>query len=544
MNINKFLFEKIGEILKTDPIKVYIKYLDNALDLKLNFKSLCINLSSEENLAKELYGSATEDPKFFNYKVHSDLSRLNTHTMLENQCICVYQKKISDWTKVYDESIVYKVFSSSKNIELLRHIFVLEKQDDKLNISYCNNITSPHIYPAISEICFVEKIQVKSTYIAKIFNVLCSNLIKSKEVHDDTFMVTTNTQFLHEDLNFDEITSDFTILEHVDRPVIICAHTGSRINWKFKSKKLYNHFTYLGIFNESNGNEPLVICLTLDQNENMYIGYIPGQDITSNIIKQSTNAESRVPGITEFYKDVKNQTKSGKKEDKKILEVENWWKNYICRCDCCVLAREKYAMNIDLYGTQQKKKINLSILEYLLFFNLLTKDNVSRIGKVLNESIGALDIESCTHEIEKKNANLTNVTQFGEKNRVLAVQEMSLIGYGDHFSKGDNFHYKLFRIDQTNSAKNVVGQLVEHALDSNCLLEKEKVKLLSPITSFIEKFKNYHEEFWIPELRKKNLTETNVRKTVEESFSNGIIGKFQEHINRLKKALYIFTFNG
>ena len=92
----------------------------------------------------------------------------------------------------------------------------------------------------------------------------------------------------------------------------------------------------------------------------------------------------------------------------------------------------------------KESKLNWELLNIELFSRLNSKDNIQKLEKVFDLSIGGIDIESYNHVIEKK--NLENVSKIEEPNKILSIQEMSLIGYGDHF-ESQNFHYHLFKIE-------------------------------------------------------------------------------------------------
>ena len=533
INVAKFIFKKLSEVYKTtNEIAIYIKYLENALDFRLNFDSLTSGLKLDDNLTKLFYGNKDEFPQFFDYKKFADWSRLNNSIMPENECLAFYQKRNKTFVKIYDESVIDKLFNSAKNFNILKHIFILSKHEgDKEKIEYTTNVLSPFIYPAISESHLIGEKKLKGDRIAKLLNQFL------EDQHEKTIQ-------LEENWDFDYMTSDPSILDFIKKPILICSHIGCKINWKYKTNKIYNHFSPLALFNENINLEPIVICLTLDQNENLIVAYKPEEEICKQIKKQCIDAPGRISGANQYIKNVSSKSKYIKKQNDKKNIINKWWNAYPCRCDTCLLGIDNYSMNISTHGPQQRASIELDTLEYLQFFNLKNKENLLNLIKVYKLSIAALDIECYNKEISATKQNLSNLSYIGSKASVVSKQEMCLIDFGDHFFKTKPDH-NIFRILEANDVQIVIDQLVDYIFLRHEIIVSEKINLMAPFYNFVEHYRNVHNKFWESEFLKKPRSQLDlVNKTIRDSFDNSLIGKFEQHLDHVKNMFYIYAHNG
>ena len=534
INIAKFVFRKLSLIYNTtSEIEIYIKYLEKALDFKLNFDSITSGLKLDRALAKDFYGDQHECPRFFNYKKYSDWSRLNNSIMLENECLGFYLKrKNGDYIKIYDECIINKLFHLSQNFVITRHMFIIsQNKDGQLEMEYTTNITSPFIYPGISELKFMSKNQTSGKEIASLINFFIdSGNNKSK--------------LLQNHWNFDFLTSDPSLLDFVKKPILLCSHIGSKINWRSRNYT-YNHFSPLALYNENINIDPIIICLTLDQNENVIIAYEPEEQIKKKIVKQCIVAPGRVSDAHEYIKNISSpRCRDINKLEEKEKTIEKWWNNYPCKCDTCSFGRENYSLNIALNGPQQRTSIELDTLEYLQFFNLKNDHILQNLEKSYDLSIAALDIECYNEEISEPKQKINNLSYIGSSSIIISKQEMCLIDYGDHFMNQKPDH-KIFRVTKSDQVQQIVDELLNHIFSRHEIIMQEKTKLLAPLFNFINKYRYYHNEFWTLELQKNESLNANViEKIISDSFDNSLIGKFNQHLEKIKKMLFIYAHNG
>ena len=535
---SKVVFKKLAEIKKKDDIDLYIQFLQNAIDLRVSLNTLAGGIQHNEDWVKKIYGNETNHPKFFDYTKYADWSRLDNSLMEKNECLCFYQEKAPDksssnrYNKIYDGSIIKSLYKSEKNIILEKHIFILKKNSkNELHIIYTNNYESPYINPAMSEQGLMGgQLFYDNKNIAEIINDICGGHGHIKEKID--------TQ-----LDFDSITSDPSLLKFVDKPVLLCSHVGSRINWKYKSNKIHNFFVPHGYYNEENKNPPIIICITIGQNENIYTAYTPDALTNKLILKQCLKSEGRITDLNEYMKEVAAKaTKTCTNEKKQDIFTE-WNKNYPCECDCCELGKNLFANNVDVNGPQQKMSINLDTREYLLFFNLNQPQIIKNLQEVYNLSVGSLDIESYTKHIGP-DLKFSHISYIGRRNEIVATQEIALIGYGDSLHDNSIEHHQKFRVDESNNAQTVVSDMMEHIFERVKIIQDKKRKLLAPVYDFIKKYETVHNQFWNEELKNKKYKHEDIVKTINQSFENGLIGKFKKHIDKLTQAFYIYTFNG
>lgn len=538
MHLAKQLFKKISVLLNITELQCYTLYLDNALDFRLDFRSLSSHVKTDINMAKHFYGGNDEPPKFFNYKSCYDWARLNSNIMPKTECLCLYLEKPSRsgqnrYVKIYDETVVTRLFHPE--VAIKRHIFLLQreyKNNKKLEIKYFSDKNTWHIYPEGSESPYIFKRSMTCVNISDCLNDVIKDL--SPEVD------------LIPNCNFDELTSNESLLSHIKRPIIICCHTGSKVTisslLSHKDVKPSNtHYTSLAIFNEKNICDPLVLCVTLPQDTNKFVIYQPQDNVSQEIIRNCMKSEGRITGINDYLKDLASKTKQTKANESSEL-VEKWWSRYICRCSCCQLAKNEYGSNISLYGPQQRSGINLDTVEYMTVFNLKSSENVHRLLKVYELTVAAVDLESFTKKYKKSPTKVKRLSKVGQRNQTVGVQEISLIGYGDTFLV--NPHLKIFDvIPGRKPAKTVVDSFVGHILERQKIIQREKEHHLQPLFHFVNSYKEAHFAFWLKEFENVNDKVT-VLKTIHLSYRNSLIGSFESHLNKLKKSLYIFTFNG
>ena len=540
-HLSKIIFKKLAAILHITELQTYCKYLENALDFRLDFRALSQHIKTDVTLAKQFYGGENEPPKFFDYKSCFDWARLNNNIMPKSECLSLYLEKSiqghsnqKKYIKIYDETCITRLFYPELRIR--RHIFILSKHrtNNDLEVNYINDQSFWHIYPEVSEMDGILKKSVKSFQISECLNdILCK----------------TNAQkvdLIPPNCNFDMISSNVSLFNRLDRPLVICTHTGNDLKktallGHSAVKPSNMHFSSLAIFNETNKNFPLVICVTLPQDTDMFLAYQPTELIGKEIVSYSVKSPGRVTGINDYLENLASETK--KTNQKSDAMIEKWWSKYLCRCDCCILAKNEYSSNISLYGTQPRVGINLDTVEYITIFGLKNPANMQRLMKVYALSVSALDIESYTKKLaNKSSAQMSNLSFVGEKTRAVAVQEISLIGYGDSFL--ENCHTKIFEVlPRCNTARSVVDSFVGYVLERQKFLQRQKESLLHPFFEFVKIYKIAHTRFWLNEFKNENDQKA-ISRQIKFSYENSLAGKFEAHLGRLKRSMYCFAFNG
>ena len=542
---SKVIFRYLARRLRQTELQCYISYLDNALDFHLDFRTLSENLKTDSELGKSLYGEESEPVKFFDFKLSADWARLNNSVLPSDECLCFYYQSgkgsvgngREKWFKIYDESTLSILLDETNKFKLKRHIFIL-KYDEKNNDYVIELLHQKRVNSFNSHITSERKFMQISTKPCKSFSsVINEILLLHKNIKEDNF------QSIAEEINFNQFTNDLEILNHVEFPILLCSHTGCSIikhNNKWTIKK--NFFSNLSMFNETNINDITVICITSDA-EGLYTAYYPKDEIRAFIVNDCVKSDGRIKDINEYLTKLSNTQLN---EDEKILErkekTEKWWKKYNCKCDSCSLAKEKYDMNISIYGTQKRVNIFLCIIEYLTIFNLKTEEILTGLIKVFALSISTLDIEAWTRKLKDYWSKVDHISVIGKKNKILALQEIALIGYADCF--GMPTHWKCFQIlvgkrKKTLSAKMVVRKLIKHIMSRKKTIENMKERLLQPLFNFITRYRKAHFEFWEKEFGKS----CNI-KEIEQSFKHSLVGKFELKLKKLKSCLFVYTFNG
>ena len=542
MHFAKQIFKKISTLLHITELQCYTLYLDHALDFRLDFRMIADHVKTDVNVAKQFYGSNDVPPKFFNFKSFSDWGRLNNNIMKKTESLCFYLERDvqgapgqKEYVKVYDESCITRLFYPA--ISITRHIFIAHMDSDsrklKDDLSYVNDKSAWHIYPEASEKTFILHYSLRSSQISECLADILGITAKS-------------TKPLGHDM-FDKLTSNSSLLEHIDRPVVVCAHTGdtSAMSYLCRRKTLNPknlQFASLAIFNERNVNQPLVLCVTLAQDTDKFLMYEPQQQISQEIISACLKSSGRVTGTNDYIKDLANSTEapSGGSDDEL---VKNWWQRYICRCTCCELAKNEYSNNISVYGPQKRRSICLDTIEYMYIFNATTHQNMQKLLEVYRLSVAAVDLESFTKKLDRSvGKKLQMLSRVAEKTKTVAVQEISLIGYGDTFLEKP--HIKIFDvIPGRKSAKVVVNAFIGHVLERQSQIQKQKMILLEPLFRFTKTYKDAHFYFWLKEFQ-DNPDQAGVLKTVEHSYNNSLVGCFEKHLRKLASAFYVFAFNG
>ena len=540
-HLSKAIFQRISTILNVTELQCYCMYLENALDFRLDFRSLSQHVRTDLRMAKQFYGDKSSAPKFFDYKSCSDWSRLNNSIMPKTECLSLYlersiqgsgsQKK---YIKIYDETCVTRLFHPQLSIR--RHIFILHKEKTKqdLDISYINDRNYWHIYPETSE---EDKMLHKSSRNFLIGECLNEVLIMTEQQKQYT---------IPHDLNFDMLTSSISLFDYIDRPIILCTHTGNRLTkaallGHSSVKPINMHFSSLAVFNESNKNAPLVMCVTLPQDTDKFLVYVPKKDISEEIISQSVKSSGRITDINDYLKTLAKQTKKPRDKECDAI-IDKWWSKYLCRCNCCILAKTNYSANISLYGTQPRVGINLDTIEYLNIFDLKTPQILERLSKVYALSVASLDIESYTKKFEKIPSKINNLSFVGQKSRPIAVQEISLIGYGDSFFTDS--HIRIFEVQPIRKpARSVVDAFVGHLLERQKIIEVQKGTFLRPLFEFVKLYKEAHTSFWLKEFENE-VDRQAILKTIKFSYENSLVGRFETHLRKLKRAFYCYSYNG
>ena len=541
-NLTKFIFGQIAEIQGISEIEVYTNFVNNIHDSRLD-----INILTDDYI-EEFYGKNGETPRFFDYKNHRNWSALNNAVMRENECLAFYQVKNNEFYKIYDDSVGTKL--GFPKINLLKHIFLLSKESrGDEQITYVTNYTAPWIFPFESEKNFLAASEAKGKkYLVK-GKLLGQTLNELLETEADG---PTN---LPDDYNFDQLTDDISIFSHVPRPILITSHSGSKITWKYKNtnnKMVCNYFANLCSYNDRKEGEPIVICLTLDQDGETLIAYFPTELMKSEIMKQMIKPPGRNPSIKELLKYSASKARGKKakakqeKEDERDKYLDEWWSDHSkkCQCYCCQLAKNDYSNNVAVDGPQPIVHINLDTIEYLKFFNLFNESNLKNLQRVYDLSIAALDIESFSRQMTQDFQNIQNISKFGRGRVVKSIQEIALIGYGDHFNQNDMAYYKLFKVNKKESAKDVVGQMVEHIYERNEIIKLEKRELLKPFFSFINQYRTAHNTFWKEEFKRHYKEGDKMYSVIAKSFQHSLIGKFEQHLTKLESNIFVYTFNG
>lgn len=539
-SISKIVFKKIAEVQDKNELEIYRDFLNHITDFRLNVGNLT------QYMIKDLYGKEDKNPKYFDYRNHCNWAALANGVMKNNESLCFYQQKKGYMAKIFDSSIFKKMFESNedKSRDFTKHIFLVSKEKKDLKISYTTNSSNSDIFPFMSERNFVgEKHTVKNINLGTVLNELISQKCDS-------------SIRLPNECNFDELTNSSTAFSHVKAPVIIASHTGCKIDWKhsnMNNEKVQNYFSILASYNEVNQNDPIIVCLSLDSDNNTIIGYTPSYVMRTQILKQINIPLGRNSDIRDFLKDSANKAQGKKsqkaqlKHDQKIEKIDKWLSEHAlkCECDCCKITKT-YSKNVAYDGPQKLFKIDLDVKEYLKFFNLYNDSNIERLRQALNLTIASLDIESYTREISRKSRvknKIANISSIGQATEVEGVQDIALIGFGDHFDNENMKHYEKFRITEVEETKHIVTKMMDHIIERHTLVQKEKAQLLYPLFAFIDKYKETHISFWEEELKDK-YEKDKLSELIKESFENSLIGKFEKHLQKLQSCFAIFTFNG
>ena len=537
VHISKIIFRKIAELQESTELEIYRHFLNHITDFRLDVGILT------NDMITELYGKEDKNPKYFDHRNHYNWSGLAGGVMDNNESLCFYQEKKGVLVKIFDDSILKKLFHSSKKSELFKkHIFLITKEQKQIEISY-QCLLNSHISPYKSEINFVDGGIVKSIHLGYVLN----EVIKQK--YDSPTK-------LPNEISFDELTNSTTSFNYVNAPVIIVSHSGSKIDWRHSNKnneKVQNYFSILSSYNEQNQNNPIIVCLSLDNDNNTLVGYTPSSIMKNQILKHFNQSKGRNPDVKDFLKQAaikpqgKKSTKAQLKYDQKLEEIDEWITDHSSRCNCtCCNISKTYSKNVAKEGPQKLVKIDLDTKEYLKFFNLFNDTNLEKLNQVHKLSIASLDIESYTREMSRRSRvkqKIANISTIGRQAEVEGVQEIALIGYGDHFNSGNMNHYKLFSVTEEDDAKNVVSKLMDYIIIRQEIVKKEKGTLLAPFFTFINKYKDAHVSFWNEELKTK-YSQDKLQEVIEESFQNSLIGKFEKHLQNLQSRFAIYTFNG
>ena len=541
IHITKLIFRHISRILKLSELECYSKYLKHIIDIKLNLTPISEGIDNDTKYVKYFYGKDDVPPKFFCHQNYKNWGQLNKHVFPKNINISFYQKKKNirnKNNKTYQK--YYKIYDEFTNISLFK--------DDDLNIKryifiydYCDNEPTLKVYRDSKDyqnIIFDSELHFMSKYKYENNNIytIVSTLLKDKK----------NVSNKNE-ITFDEMTSDSTLFNHINNPILICTHLNTK--WRRNNNDAakfgngQHRFSNIIKYNETNLNPLIIIILTVCKN-NVFFGYIPKKSVYDYIVNFNINSLPNISGVNNFFNEKINQT--GEKVDNQKNENDNtnkdfdeWWKSYTCRCDVCLVAGE-YKNNFKYFTTQPRKSIVLSTVEYMKMFNLYNKQEIENLIKTYKLSIAAIDLESFTIELEKGNKNLKNVSTIGEETKIIAKQEMGLLGYGDSIT--ENEHIKIFTAKHTGSQQVMVDSFLNHLLERAEIIRIQKEKLLKNLINFINDVYFFHCKFWKNQLKSEDLMDKN--EMINNSFNNGIFGKFKKHIQRLTKCLYVFTFNG
>ena len=115
------------------------------------------------------------------------------------------------------------------------------------------------------------------------------------------------------------------------------------------------------------------------------------------------------------------------------------------------------------------------MVEYLKIFNFYSKSMIDNLKDVYNLCIAGVDLESFTIEKNSINPNLQRISKFGDETKVMAEQEIGLIGYGDSMSE----HLKIFQSKYTQNAEIAVELFINHILERAEILRIKKEQKLS-----------------------------------------------------------------
>ena len=413
---SKEVFKKLSSILNISEIECYTLFLDKSFDFHLNFNSLSQGLATDSNIAKNFYGKCNETPKFFNFKDPSSWSTLNQSLMPDHNHIvaCYYEKKIqgngSDvkYVKIFDESTAFSLFHYDET--MVKHVFLVTKKDKKndYHIKYYDTEkheivrTNRRIYANIPN--SVSPLQSESRLILyqsldsyQIHN--CLNHILKLYIEKEWKSVPSDRSFTYNEkssgpktipivqkitddadyelgvdiknIDFNAITSDTTLFNHINRPIVMCYHVGTNLQ---TGGSEFGQFSHLASFNEQNLHEPIVIVITLNRCY-QFKAYIPLDNVKDYLLKNCITSTGRINGVNDHMKQLANLTTVvDEKNEKQQERVEKWWSKSNCHCDCCLLAKSQYSNNISIYGPQPRMGIELDTIEYLKIFNLDTQE--------------------------------------------------------------------------------------------------------------------------------------------------------------------------
>ena len=552
VDTSKKVFQTLASIFKTSAIQIYTKYLDNSQDFFLDFSALSDGLKIDNEWAKNLYGNDDSiPPRFFDCSKSADWARLNKSVMPKYQSLCFYQMKASQrhgskykkFFKIYDESCITRLFNPQNNIK--RHIFVLYKDKDNIeDIKYVPNgnfdkKTVSRICPKESESNFM---QISTSEAEK--NATHAEGYNLNECINTILNTVTGKQIsIPQELTFDKLTSNNSLFSEIENPVVLCCHRGGKVTWRGKNSKTQNLFTTLACYNERSSLTPLVLCITTNEKLDKYTVYTPNYEIRPHILKHFVKPVDRVTGVNQYLTSKCKSVSKDNEEDPE--EVTEWWQKYKCRCDCCSLAKDNYSKNVSIDGVQPKVTIDLDTLEYMTIFNLKNEENIEMLKEVYALSVTAVDLESYTKKIDHPR-KVENISTIGRGSEVIGVQQISLIGYGDHLTVEGKEHYKIFESSESTrqSAQEAVNDFIDHILERQKLISTEKETLLQPLYEFINAYKEAHFTFWRKEFCPNSSPSDSIEKKILKCYDNTLVGKFEKHLNKLKNSFFCFAFNG
>ena len=539
VDIAKVVFKKIAEVQGTTELEVYRQFLDHITDFRLDVGIL------SRSIITDLYGNDDKNPKYFDYRNHCNWAALANGVLREDESLCFYQNKKGGIVKIFDNSIFKKLFHPTKkrSADCTRHIFVISREGKQLNVSYNTNANNTEVFPYNSEHNFVAGRVVKGKFIGKVVNEIMEQVCDSPTK-------------LPEECTFGEMVNSSATFDHINAPVLLVSHSGSKIEWRHSNtnnSKVQNYYAILSSYNEQIQSDPIIVCLCLDFDHDTIVGYSPSSVMKDQILRQVEEPTGRNPDIREFMKDAavkpqgKRTLKAQIKYEKKLEAIDEWLIEHAqrCNCDCCEISKS-YSQNVNSEGPQKLVKIDLDTNEYLKFFNLFNDTNIENLKQVYQLSIASLDIESYTREVSKRSRlkrKLDNISTIGKAMRVEGVQEIALIGYADDFRINAMNHYRLFKVTADDETKNVVSNMMDHIIERQNIMEKRKAQLLAPLFLFIEKFKEAHNTFWEEELQEK-FSQDKLKEQIDDSFKNSLIGKFEKHLQNLQSRFAVYTFNG
>jgi len=535
--------------LQRDEGSLYSSFLETGCDIKLDFCVLSEGAGQDRALYERFYGGPDEPPRFFSHTSADDLLRLGKSVLPPGHVISMYQRMAGgELVKIADDTLTHRLLYPAKDAPKT-HMFILQDKNTVLPVERA-------FFPP-SHCSFGDG---EATHSSDSLGEILSSLLDLPVVPElrDASLATLLAR------------GDHLLREH-PRPVQLVAHTGSSVHWSRRvSAVRYYRFLHLGEFNAAAAVQPTVIAFSLDESGKVR-GSLVRDDLVSTVLDACLVPVQRATGVHKFMRGALEEPAEGQKAGKAAncskrrvsaaaskvqleqARFEDWWKEYPCRCHCCVEGRDLYSKNVSCDGPQPRQGCALDIDEFLLLFNLDSPEIREACHKVRNLSIAAFDLETYASDVctaaagGGRKRKVSDVTASGMRAEPLAVQRLALVGYGDSFEADEaevEQHTALFKTSAASPppqgltlSQCMMFEFIEHVLERQKTLAALKRELLAPLFDFVSRWRAAHNEYWL------GLPGADADEC-KESFEQSLAGKFERHLNRLAEKLHVFSFNG